>query len=492
MSNIYRSLEAIKKSYLPKKKIVFVSGNFNVLHAGHIRLLKYASENGDFLIVGVNKDSNTTHVSQNERIEAVAALSYVDSAFILNDLKEALFFLRPDIIVKGSENKGRFNEEDEYLKKSKATLIFSSGRYELSSFDILKREFFNNEVQNFSVPYKFIQRKSIEQKKLLDIIKKFKNLKVIVVGDTIVDEYITCNPLGMSQEEPSIVVSPSNNEKFLGGAGIVSAHASALGASVDFLTVCGDDEQSEFAINKLNNYRVKSYVIRDHSRPTTLKQRFRCHGKTLLKVNYLRNHKLSKKIFISFINNFKKLVDKFNYNLLIFSDFSYGVLSQDVIDEITKICSKKEIMITGDSQSSSQLGDILKFKNMKLITPTEHEIRLAFKDNESGLVELSKKLISNSNVENIFITLGVDGIFIFNKSGIDSSSGTDQIPALNFHAKDVSGAGDSLLAGSSLALAAGANIWYAAYLGSLMSAIQVSTVGNNPIEFKILNNFIKK
>lgn len=129
---------------------------------------------------------------------------------------------------------------------------------------------------------------------------------------------------------------------------------------------------------------------------------------------------------------------------------------------------------------------------MKLITPTEHEIRLAFKDNESGLVELSKKLISISNVDNIFITLGVDGIFIFNKSGIDSSSGTDQIPALNFHAKDVSGAGDSLLAGSSLALAAGANIWYAAYLGSLMSAIQVSTVGNNPIEFKILNNFIKK
>ena len=66
-------------------------------------------------------------------------------------------------------------------------------------------------------------------------------MKVCIVGDLIVDEYITCNPLGMSQEDPTIVVTPVEEEQFLGGAGIVAAHAVGLGASVDFFSVVGSD-----------------------------------------------------------------------------------------------------------------------------------------------------------------------------------------------------------------------------------------------------------
>ena len=136
--------------------------------------------------------------------------------------------------------------------------------------------------------------------------------------------------------------------------------------------------------------------------------------------------------------------------------------------------------MAADSQSSSQIGDISKFKNMTLVTPTEREIRLSINDFDAGLVVLSQKLSKKTNAEYIFTTLGAEGIMIYNDS--DTNLLTDNIKALAGTVKDVSGAGDSLLTCSSMALCVGASIWQSAYLGSLAAAVQVSRVGNIPIK----------
>ena len=136
--------------------------------------------------------------------------------------------------------------------------------------------------------------------------------------------------------------------------------------------------------------------------------------------------------------------------------------------------------MVADSQSSSQIGDISKFKNMTLVTPTEREIRLSLNDFESGLVVLSQKLVEKSQAKYIFTTLGAEGVLIYNST--QDGLLTDNINALGNVVKDVSGAGDSLMTVSAMALAVGANIWQSAYLGSMASAIQVSRVGNIPIK----------
>jgi bifunctional ADP-heptose synthase (sugar kinase/adenylyltransferase) len=137
--------------------------------------------------------------------------------------------------------------------------------------------------------------------------------------------------------------------------------------------------------------------------------------------------------------------------------------------------------MVADSQSSSQFGDISRFKNMTLITPTEREARLGLRDFDSGLVVLANSLISNCNSKNTIITLGGEGVLI---SASDSEEGylTDKIPAMNNSPKDVSGAGDCLLVTTSLALASNCNIWESAYLGSLAAACQVGRIGNIPIK----------
>jgi len=173
---------------------------------------------------------------------------------------------------------------------------------------------------------------------------------------------------------------------------------------------------------------------------------------------------------------------------LVFSDFNYGCLPQSLVEKITSLVKSKKpnIMMVADSQSSSQIGDISRFKDMNLITPTEHETRISTKNYEAGLVVLSEELKRQSRAKNILLKLGEEGLLINRES---TSFVTDKIGALNTSPKDVSGAGDSLLITSALTLSCGGTIWEAAILGSIAASIQVGRVGNTPLtNLELINN----
>jgi len=462
-------------------KKAFVFGDFNILHPGHLRLLKFAKESSDFLTVGIfsNQLSNKPLLlDENVRLESIKATSYVDEAFLLNeDVLEYIKRRKPDILVKGKEFENRYNPEEEIMKTYGGKILFSSGEIGFSSLNLLQKDF-EISFLNLSHDNNFIKRHKIDKTKLIDFINRFSDLNILVIGDTIIDEYITCDAIGMSQEDPTIVVTPISNKKFIGGAAIVASHAKTLGANVSYVSVLGDDENFEFTQNYLTSLGIDTYLLKDSTRPTTLKQRFRAQNKTLLRVNHLKQHNISKDLEEKILENF--VDDLEDYDLIIFSDFSYGVLTKNIIENITLYAKKKSIVMVADSQSSSQIGDISKFKDMDIVTPTEREIRLSINDFESGLVVLSEKLHKKSNSKYIFTTLGSEGILIYNST--QNELLTDNIQALNTNAKDVSGAGDSLLTCSSMAKVVGANIWESAYLGSIAAAIQVSRVGNIPIK----------
>lgn len=458
-------------------KKVFVYGDFNILHPGHLRLLKFAKESGDYLIVGVYSDkisSKDNLLDENFRLEAIKATSFVDEAFILHESPtEYIIKNKPDIVVKGKEHENQENIELEIIKSYGGKLLFTSGEISFSSLNLLKQEFLDSFNLTVSHEKDFIQRHNIEQEKLKEHILNFNKLNIAVFGDIILDEYITCDAIGMSQEDPTIVVTPISKNLFVGGAGIVAAHAKSLGANVTLYSVVGNDDNAKYVTDKLQEQNINFVVLNDSTRPTTLKQRFRASGKTLLRVNHLKHHDISKELQDEFIEKFHD-----NFDLIIFSDFSYGVLTNRLIDAI---CSKnKKGIICADSQSSSQVGDIAKFKDMTLVTPTEREIRLSINDFDSGLVVLSEKLVQKSNPMYIFTTLGREGVLIYNTE--KKQLLTDKLPALNNTPKDVSGAGDSMLISSSMALCVGANIWESAYIGSVAAAVQISRIGNVPIK----------
>lgn len=460
---------------------VLVTGYFNVLHPGHLRLFRFAKGSGDKLFVAVLSDrlsGDAAYVAEDLRLEGVSSNSWVDEAFLLDEpVHKFIAKFKPDIVVKGKEHESGFNPELEALEQYGGRLLFGSGEVSFSSVDLIRKEFYESNLQTINLPRLYLDRQKITLSRLTHLVQGFGGLNVCVIGDLIVDEYITCQPLGMSQEDPTIVVTPIDSTRFLGGAGIVAAHGAGLGANVSFISVTGDDEARSFAEETLASYGVDAYLLSDKSRPTTLKQRFRSKSKTLLRVSHLHQGAIDTSLQSELLGRVSECLR--TANVLIFSDFNYGCLPQNLVDEIIVLARKMNVMMLADSQSSSQTGDISRFKDMDLITPTEREARISVRNSEDGLVILAEQLRQQSSAKNIFLTLGEEGILIH--AGQGSAWLTDRISALNSAAKDVAGAGDSLLMTSALTLAMGGTVWETACLGSLTAAIQVGRVGNMPV-----------
>ena len=464
-------------------KTVFVSGSFNVLHPGHLRLFRFAKECGDRLIVAVQSDrvaGNSAHVHEPIRLDGVQSITWVDEAFIFDEPLDVLISrLRPDVVVKGKEHELRFNLELAVLDKYGGTLIFSSGETIFSSLDLIRKEFHELNFNSISLPHEYMLRHQIKPARLVELLQKFSRLKLCVVGDLIVDEYITCEPLGMSQEDPTIVVTPVDSTRFVGGAGIVAAHAAGLGAGVHFFSVAGNDASRDYALEGLAAAGVKVQLLLDDSRPTTLKQRYRSKGKSLLRVSHLHQAAISTALQTHLLKALEVALE--NADLLVFSDFNYGCLPQPLVDQIVVLAKSHGVLLAADSQSSSQVGDISRFKDMDLITPTEREARISTRNSEDGLVVLAEKLRQQATAHNVLLKLGEEGILIHAGNDQGDDWLTDRVDALNSAAKDVAGAGDSLLITSAMTLACGGTVWEAACLGSLAAAVQVGRVGNTPL-----------
>ena len=464
---------------------VFISGHFNVIHPGHLRLLRFARESGDYLIVAVESDriaGNSAHVPEKLRFEGVSSNSWVDKAMLVDEpVSNVIQQLKPDIVVKGKEHQLRFNPEQEIVDSYGGKMLFDSGEATFSSLDILRKEFYQSTMDDICLPLEYMERHDIKVERIKNLINKFSSLRVCVVGDLIVDEYITCEPLGMSQEDPTIVVTPIDTTKFIGGAAIVAAHAAGLGANVEFVSIVGDDEGHLFAHDKLMESGVAATLIVDKARPTTIKQRFRSKGKSLLRVSHLHQSAISPLLQKSIIDKITSIID--SVDLLVFSDFNYGCLPQELVDQIISLAKSNNVMLAADSQSSSQIGDISRFKKMDLITPTEREARISTRNSEDGLVVLAEQLRQQSSARNILLKIGEEGVLIH---AHDNNGGdgwlTDRINALNSAPRDVAGAGDSLLISSALTLVSGGTIWEATLIGSLAAAIQVGRVGNTPLQ----------
>jgi len=172
-----------------------------------------------------------------------APASTVDHAFILRDPPEKFVArLQPAVVVKGQEHEALANPEQEIVESYGGKLLFTSGDTRFSLIDLLQKELQQASHSNIAKPRDYPNRHGFSFQDLTAVIARFPTLKVVVIGDLIVDEYINCQPLGMSQEDPTLVVAPIMGERFIGGAAIVAAHAQGLGAQVSYFCVAGKDD----------------------------------------------------------------------------------------------------------------------------------------------------------------------------------------------------------------------------------------------------------
>ena len=474
-------------------------GHFNVIHPGHIRYLQHASSLGRNLCVVVQSDKELLadeseyFFSQYERALNLASIQIVDRVIIMDHLSltELIKLIKPEHLVVGSEF-GNINELDKEgsilvdkassaLSDVGGTMIFHGGEVQYSQ-SLLNRNFTLTEDKKTAY-LNSCKKQKISRDDLLSTMVEFSRASLLVVGDTILDQYVACEPIGMSAEAPVVVMRELDDNTFLGGAGIVAAHIKALGAKCHYLSVVGSDSNADIARASLQEFGVDFNLLEDPSRPTTFKIRYLVEKQKMFRVSRLKDHDLKREIENKLIAEIKRTISKVNGILV--CDFLYGVITPRILRFIEETASDHGIPVYCDLQCSSQVGSILKFSGAHLICPTEREARVSLGAKDDGLEWVANKVLEETSSKNLIMKLASDGFIAYErkeKNFINRQS----FPALSENAIDVTGAGDSLLAALAVGLSSGASLMQASAIATCMAALSVETLGNKPIELKAL------
>ena len=290
-----------------------------------------------------------------------------------------------------------------------------------------------------------------------------------------------CEPLGMSAEAPVLVVKELKSKNFIGGAAIVAANISSLGANCELISVVGKDENAGIIQKELSELDINFHFLEDETRPTTFKKRYVVENQKLFRVSKLEDRSLNSNKEKELIAKVKELA-KVSSGIVI-SDFVYGVITKNVLNQIVKIAHENDLPLLGDLQCSTQVGSILKFKNFSLLSPNEKEARIAMQDKEISLEFLSKKIIHETNAENLIMKLGSEGFIIYAKNEKNQLF-SQAFPALVANPVDVTGAGDSLIAVMSIGISLKEDILCTAAIACCQAALAVKKMGNFPIKRK--------
>ncbi len=480
-------------------KLILCYGHFNIIHPGHMRYFKYARSLGDILVVALKDDSSLVnseakhYFKQDERAEGVSLLHIIDNVVILDEgnLEDFINQVKPDVLVMGSEHEAIHDNEIDAslnaLKQSGGKVVYHAGETRYSTSELLYEGQDALSVEKLNLFQKACQNQSIEIKSINKRLDEIKDSKLLVIGDTIVDQYVACDALGMSAEAPVLVVRELDSREFIGGAAIVASHIRALGATCHYLSVVGKDEHARKVESKLKERGVNSHLIKDSSRPTTYKIRYMVGNQKLFRVSKLKEHKLASNIENKIIKKIKELAQQVDGILI--SDFVYGVVTEKILQTVQSIAKEYNLKLFGDIQCSSQMGKVTKFNNFNLVFPTEREARHALDNNVDGVEWIANRLMDELHANDAIVKLGADGFIAYNRQQ-DGFVLRQHYPALTVNPVDVAGAGDSLMAAMAASISSGSNLMEASAIGTCMAALAVREVGNQPISSEHLRNYI--
>ena len=494
--NAHNKIIPIDDAMIITENIALCYGHFNLIHPGHLRYLQHAKTLATKLVVAIvsdkelDEDSFGQHFSEKERAESVANLQIVDHVIILDEitLDKLVTIIKLETLVFGKAFEYKQTSQirlaiDSVPEQSK--IVFHAGVTHYSTANLLHGSVSDIEGDSRNQLNAICKKYNITLNRLKNRLNSFSDSRLIVIGDTIVDNYVACDALGMSAEAPVLVVKELENREFIGGAAIVASHVAALGAKCHYISATGGDGLSDTVYKSLTEQGIGTDLIIDTSRPTTYKTRYMVENQKLFRVSRIKNHKISEKIE-------QKIIDKLiilapNIDGILVSDFVYGVITKKILDVIYDLSKKFNIKLYGDLQCSSQVGNVSKFKGFDLITPTEKESRVALDDNESGIEWIANTLLKDTKSKSMLMKLGSDGFIAYSR---DRDVQRQNFPALTINPVDVTGAGDSLFAAMSVSLSSGSSLIESSVIGACMASLAVKKVGNTPIENDSLMEYI--
>lgn len=494
VDDLIMKVDNLKKS---GKTIVQSHGIFDLIHPGIIKHLNEAKEQGDVLIVTVVKDKDVRRgpgrpiFTESFRVENVASLEQVDYACLVDD--EIPFgcvkMIKPDIFAKGQAYKERDRKIHEKIYEEEKELYFGKCRiYETKGFSFSSSQIINNFLYIYPDQTKrflkeFSSKYSFDE--IVENLNNLKKLKVIIIGDGIIDEYHYCESMGKSAKAALVVHKYITHEVFAGGAFIIANHIAGLCDNVQLVTLLGkEDSREDFIIDNLKPNVGTKFFYRDDG-PTVSKKRYinQYLNQKLFEINYLNNHSINNECELDIINYLKSIIPE--YDLVLISDFGHGFITDKIIKVIEGF-SKTFAVNTQTNAANAGYNMITKYRNPNFVCLDEAEARLGTQDRFGNIEDIAKKLSKVLNAESIIITLGKKG-----SVGINRKNEINSTPIFSTKVIDTVGAGDAFFAFTAPCFAQGMPLDLISFIGNAVGALAVQIVGNKtPVEKYELFEFI--
>ena len=480
-----------------RKKVIMCHGTFDVVHPGHVRHLLYAKTKGDILVASLTADEHIKkanfrpYVPEDLRAINLAALEVVDYVIIDREPTplQNLGIIQPDYFAKGYEYSSsgvnpKTQEEMQVLETYGGEVIFTPGDIVYSSSALIELAPPKIATEKLIT---LMEAEGIGFSDLYAALDKFKGIKVHVVGDTIIDSYTHCNMIGGMTKTPTMSVLFQKKVDYTGGAAIVAKHLKAAGAEVTFSTVLGNDAFKDFVLDDLGKAGVNVQPIIDETRPTTNKNAIVAEGYRLLKVDTLDNRSISDKN----VERLKKQIAASKADAVVFSDFRHGIFNRHTVPELTSSISAGVFRVA-DSQVASRWGNILEFEGFDLITPNEREARFALGDQDSVVRPLALELHRRSKCKTLILKLGERGTITYRSNSPVDFRAFFAIDSFVEQVVDAVGAGDALLAYSTLSMIATRNEVIASILGCMAAGVECEYDGNWPVMPEVVKKKIHR
>ena len=479
------------------KTIVQCHGVFDLLHPGHMQHLQVAKQNGDILIVTltpdamVNKGPGRPVFNQRIRLEAMAALGCVDYVALNKwpTAVEVIEYLKPDVFAKGNEFSNRntdltgaISKEENAVQRVGGRLLLTEG-ITFSSSELLNQYYsvYPPEADQFLKNFRNRHTAST----VINELENLRDLKVLIIGEAIIDEYHYCEPMGKSVKESIVASRFVREENFLGGSLACANHLSGFCKTVDLITCLGEQNSREAFIREHLKPNVSPTFFYRKDAPTIVKRRYVWEPflTKLFEIYKFEDTPISPDIETAIDLHLNAVLQ--NYDLVLVTDYGHGMLTAPLIN---RLCTDARFLAVNTQTNSANFGFnlITKYPRADYVCIDEPEIRLATHDRTTDIYELAKRLSQQLQTQTFTVTRGHRG-----SVSISQNQEPDIVPVFSTEVKDRVGAGDAFLAITAPMVCRQLPNDMVSFAGNAVGAIAVRIVGNrNSVEPVPLQRFI--
>lgn len=471
-------------------------GCFDLMHLGHIKHFEAAKKSADILVVTitpdhlVNKGPGRPAFNEQMRLESLAALEVIDyvALNLWPTAVETLRLLKPTYYVKGQDYKNFEDDLTDNIRKEVEAVrsvggdIYFTEEITFSSSNLINAHF--NPLDQSAQDYIRNLKKKYSGDEIIGIIESLSDLKVLVIGDTIVDEYHYITSLGKSSKSPTLSTQFIRAEVFAGGVLAIANHLNEFAAEVHMVSVLGrQNDQMEAIQPKLSEEITTKFFYREDG-PTPTKRRYMSEflNSKVFEVTYMNDEDMDPGLEAEIIEYLGQQIP--NYDLVLISDFGHGLITSG----IKEFLCNADVFVSVNAQTNSNnygYNYITKYHGVDYISIDENEIRLPFGSKYGDLNDLILKLQEVTQCPAITITLGQKG------SVFHAEERFHHAPALATSVVDSVGAGDAVLSVTSLLAYKNCPPYLLPFIGNAVGALAVNILGNErPVTKVELNKMI--